>query len=48
VLCYSDRLSPPGEGYENLVGPAIDNVIAFLDGQPQHLVNAEVLAQRHA
>lgn len=34
------------EGYESLIGPAVENVLAFLDGKPQHLVNPEVLAQR--
>lgn len=36
------------EGYANLLTPAVDNVIAFLDGTPQHLVNPEVLAARSA
>ena len=30
------------EGYESLITPAINNVIAFLDGAPTHLVNPEV------
>ncbi len=30
------------EGYESLITPAIDNVIAFLDGAPVNLVNPEV------
>ncbi|ETW94708.1 MAG: hypothetical protein ETSY1_33675 [Candidatus Entotheonella factor] len=31
------------EGYESLITPAIDNVMAFLDGTPVNLVNPEVL-----
>ncbi len=31
------------EGYESLITPAIDNVMAFLDGAPVNLVNPEVL-----
>ncbi len=30
------------EGYESLLTPAIDNVIAFLDGNPKNLVNPDV------
>jgi phosphoglycerate dehydrogenase-like enzyme len=33
-------------GYDSLVRPAVENVLAFLDGNPQHLVNPEVLEQR--
>lgn len=31
------------QGYESLIAPAVDNVIAFLDGRPKNLVNPEVL-----
>jgi len=34
------------QGYESLIAPAIDNVIAFLDGRPKNLVNPEVLRQQ--
>ena len=34
------------EGFASLIAPAIDNVTAFLDGQPKNLVNPEVLEQR--
>jgi phosphoglycerate dehydrogenase-like enzyme len=34
------------EGYASLIAPAIDNVMAFLDGQPKNLVNPEVLKRR--
>lgn len=33
-------------GYEALVAPAVDNVIAYLDGRPKNLVNPEVLENR--
>ena len=36
------------EGYANLLTPAVDNIIAFLDGVPRNLVNPEVLAARSA
>lgn len=36
------------EGYANLLTPAVDNVVAFLDGAPKNLVNPEVLAARSA
>ncbi|WP_089938925.1 NAD(P)-dependent oxidoreductase [Candidatus Entotheonella palauensis] len=36
------------EGYESLITPAIDNVMAFLDGAPVNLVNPEVLGQTPA
>ena len=36
------------EGYESLLVPAIDNVMAFLDGRPQNLVNPQVLERRGA
>ncbi|MFQ5931572.1 MAG: 2-hydroxyacid dehydrogenase, partial [Nitrospiraceae bacterium] len=32
------------EGYESLIGPAIDNVMAFLDGHAKNLVNPQVLS----
>lgn len=34
------------EGYATLIEPAIDNVMAFLDGKPKNLINPEVLQQR--
>lgn len=34
------------EGYASLLTPAVENVIAFLDGTPTNLVNPEVLAAR--
>jgi phosphoglycerate dehydrogenase-like enzyme len=34
------------EGYASLIEPAVDNVMAFLDGKPKHLINPEVLEQR--
>lgn len=33
-------------GYESLLAPAIDNVMAFLDNRPQHLINPEVLERQ--
>jgi phosphoglycerate dehydrogenase-like enzyme len=33
------------EGYVSLLEPAIANVVAFLDGHPQHLVNPQVRTQ---
>jgi len=36
------------EGYAALLTPAVDNVLAFLDGRPKNLVNPEVLAARSA
>jgi phosphoglycerate dehydrogenase-like enzyme len=36
------------EGYASLLTPAVDNVIACLDGAPKNLVNREVLAARSA
>jgi phosphoglycerate dehydrogenase-like enzyme len=32
------------EGYSSLLTPAVDNVIAFLDGAPKNLVNSEAVA----
>ena len=34
------------KGYESLVAPAVDNVLAYLDGRPKNLVNPEVLGDR--
>jgi phosphoglycerate dehydrogenase-like enzyme len=34
------------KGYESMIGPAIDNVVAFLDGKPKNLINPEVLERR--
>lgn len=34
------------EGYDSLIAPAVANVLAFLAGNPQNLVNPEVLTQR--
>ena len=34
------------EGYASLLTPAVDNVIAFVDGAPKNLVNPEVLSAR--
>lgn len=34
------------KGYESLVAPAVDNVMAYLDGRPKNLVNPEVLEGR--
>jgi phosphoglycerate dehydrogenase-like enzyme len=34
------------KGYESLVAPAVDNVMAYLDGRPKNLVNPEVLEER--
>lgn len=34
------------KGYESLIAPAIDNVVAFLDGKPKNVINAEVLERR--
>lgn len=31
------------EGYESLLKPAVDNVMAFLDGHPRNLINPQVL-----
>lgn len=31
------------QGYESLIAPAVDNVMAFLDGRPRNLINPEVL-----
>ena len=36
------------KGYEALIAPAVDNVMAFLDGKPKNLVNPEVLEGRRA
>jgi phosphoglycerate dehydrogenase-like enzyme len=33
------------EGYASLIEPAVDNVMAFLDGRPKNLVNPQILAQ---
>jgi phosphoglycerate dehydrogenase-like enzyme len=33
------------EGYESLIAPAVENVLAFLDGHPQNLVNSQVLSR---
>jgi len=36
------------QGYESLINPAINNVMAFLDGNPTNLVNPDVLKQSNA
>lgn len=35
------------KGYEGLIAPAIANVVAFLDGSPKNMINAEVLETRN-
>jgi hypothetical protein len=56
IVCYAWRalvvLQPrvvggfTEEGSISLLEPAIANVMAFLDGRPQGLVNLQVYAQR--